>query len=279
MSKSMRRVHGEEVDDLADDDFSYDTMPSGGERYAREAPYSPFSPPVSSPGCSPTIITLGLIGLGILTVIFLFGTSLQGIIPDPLAQFSSRLQGILAAPTPTIRSNAAVVSRIQKLNRLETTSYSVEKVFEASIQGNAFQNLLFGDRLLLIAHGVVVAGLDLSTLQAQDITISDDGKVITIKLPPVQIFSATLDNSKTRVYDREKGLLATTDKDLETTARQKAEAEILLAACEYDIMQLATTDARRAMEQLLSLLDFERVEIVADPVPPCPEHPLSPTSP
>jgi hypothetical protein len=221
-------------------------------------------------------MTLGLLGLGILTIVFLFSASLPGYFTNPLTEFVARIQGIAAAPTPTTRSSAAVVTRIRQLNRIETTSYTVEKVFEASIQGNVFQNILFGDRLLLIAHGVVVAGLDLDDLEADDITISEDGKTITINLPPVEIFSATLDNTRTRVYDREKGLLATSDKDLETTARQKAEAEILQAACEYNIMQRATTDARRSIEQLMMMLDFERVEIVADPVPPCPEHPLPP---
>ena len=120
-----------------------------------------------------------------------------------------------------------------------------------------------------------MAGLDLSLLQPGDVTISEDRKTVTIRLPPVQIFSASLDNTNTRVYDREKGLLATTDKDLETIARQTAEAEILQAACEADIMERATTDARRSVEQLLRMLDFERVEIVADPVPACPTYPLN----
>ncbi len=275
MSKSKRRLSGEEIEEF--EDFSYQDAPPphGGRQYPMNAPY-PYSPPVSSPGCSSTITTLVLLGVGVLAIVFLFGSIFPGYITNPLEQLTSRIQGMSAAPTPTTRSSAAVVTRIRQLNRIETTSYTVEKVFEASIQGNVFQNILFGDRLLLIAHGIVVAGIDLDNLEADDITISEDGKTITIDLPPVEIFSATLDNTRTRVYDREKGLLATSDKDLESIARQKAEAEILQAACEYDIMQRATTDARKSIEQLLLMLDFERVEIVADPVPPCPEHPLPP---
>jgi hypothetical protein len=274
MQRRLRKARGEEIEDVLEEEPYFDEMgPPVGLRRAYETPL-PYQS--AGTGCSPGLVTISLTLLGVLTIVFLFGTAFMGI-ANPLAQLSSRIPGVsaIASPTPTIRSSASVILRMQQLNRLETTSYTVEKVIEAGIEGNAFENLLFGDRLLLIANGTVVAGLDLSLLQPSDITLSEDGKIITIRLPPVQIFSATLDNTNTRVYDREKGLLATTDKDLETIARQTAEAEILQAACEADIMERATTDARRSVEQLLRMLDFERVEIVADPVPACPAYPVN----
>jgi hypothetical protein len=64
------------------------------------------------------------------------------------------------------------------------------------------------------------------------------------------------------VYVRNRGLFAPENKDLETLARQAAEAQILAAACEGGIMERATDDGRRAMEQLLSLLEFESVQVI-----------------
>jgi len=172
------------------------------------------------------------------------------------------MQAMLSTPTTTLRTDsAAVIRRVQQLNRLETTSFTIEKVIEAGVEGNPFYNLLYKDKLLLIAHGTVVAGIDLSQITESDISISPDGKSLTIRLPPAQILSASLDNSKTRVYQRDSALFAE-NKDLETQARIAAENQILIAACEDGILQKATNDAKAAMTQLLTLADFESVNVV-----------------
>lgn len=276
MSRRLRRARGEEIDEYLDDDEFYDEDPSPAFGMRERAEYSPYAMGIGGTGCSPGVLSFLLFGVGIVAIALLFGMRIPGM-SNPLDGLKSFIPGIgaVTAPTPTIRSTSTVITRIQQLSRLETTSYTMEKVIEAGVQGNVFQNLLFGDRLLLIAHGTVIAGIDLGKLQESDVTISEDGNVITIHLPPIEIFSATLDNSKTRVYDREKGLLATNNQDLETMARQTAEAGILQSACESGIMQRATNDSRRSVEQIVSVMGFERVEIAADPVPPCPSYPLN----
>ncbi len=63
----------------------------------------------------------------------------------------------------TVRmSSQTVIKEIRALNRLETASYTIEKVIDAGTTGNRFSELLYGDRILLIAHGQVIAGFDLS---------------------------------------------------------------------------------------------------------------------
>jgi hypothetical protein len=177
---------------------------------------------------------------------------------------------IIASPTPSVRSSAAAVTmRIRELNRLETTSYTIEKVIDVGVEGNTLENLLFGDRLLLIAQGDVIAGIDLNQLQEEDVIVSADGMSITLKLPPVRIFDVSLDNDETRVYDREQGLFAAPNQDLETIARQQGEQAILQTACEDGILQRATRDGKEAMGQFLGLLDFERVEVQTSPPEPC----------
>jgi hypothetical protein len=92
-----------------------------------------------------------------------------------------------------------------------------------------------------------------------------------VRLPQAEIFDVTLDNAKTRVYDRQQGLLAGANKDLETQARQAAEEEIFKAACEDGIMQRAHDDSQRMMGQFLSLLDVgAAVVIEPGPAPTCP---------
>lgn len=156
-------------------------------------------------------------------------------------------------------SHASVIKEIQTLNRLETSSYTIEKIVEAGQQGNPFQDLLYGDRILLIAHGKVVAGVDMSTVGQNDVTIKKNE--LTITLPPPSIFSTTLDNSKTRVYDRTQGFLSRGNKDLESEARQAAEASIHQAACEAEILEEARTSAIARLRQLFQFAGFTTVHI------------------
>jgi hypothetical protein len=161
-------------------------------------------------------------------------------------------------------SRTAVIKEIRALNRLETASFTIEKVIEGGTNGdNAFSQLLFGDKILLIAHGQVIAGFDLATLPDESIEV--DGKTITLTLPPPQILFARLDSEKTRVYDRRQGLLNRGDKDLESEARAAAEESIQKAACEAGILDEATQNARKQLTTLFKALQFETVTITIPP--------------
>ncbi|MBO9347832.1 MAG: DUF4230 domain-containing protein [Chloroflexus sp.] len=181
------------------------------------------------------------------------------------------LQVIVQTPTPQIVSGAAVVQRIQQLSRLETSKYTIERVIDVRQSSNIpiIGDWLASDALLLIAHGTVVVGVDLSQITADAVTVSADGSRITVRLPPVQVFSATLDNSKTRVYSRDRGLLAPENPHLETIARQAAEQQILQAACDDGIMEEGTRNAALALRQFLGLIDGAVVEVITSPPAAC----------
>ena len=59
---------------------------------------------------------------------------------------------------------AAVIKEMRSLQRLETASFTIEKIIDGGTSGNVFQQFLFGDKILLIAHGQVIAGFDLSQI-------------------------------------------------------------------------------------------------------------------
>lgn len=171
--------------------------------------------------------------------------------------------GVFAEPDTAIDDRQpAVVVQMQSLARLETMTYTIEKVIEAEKSGNAFQGLFFGDRVLLIAHGNVIAGVDLSELEADDVTV-DDANAVTFILPPSEIFVATLNNELTHVYDREQGLLARGNAQMETEARQAAEASIPQATCEQDVVERASAEAQTQVEALPWVLKFSDVTVSA----------------
>lgn len=179
--------------------------------------------------------------------------------------------GVFAEPETKIDDRRqAVVIEMRDLARLETQSYTIEKVISAEKQGNVFQDLLFGDRILLIAHGSVIAGVDLGKLDESDVTV--DGDDVRVELPPTEVFVSTLDNEQTRVYDRERGLLSRGDTKLETEARQAAQDAITSAACDSGILGQAAEQARDQLTALLNGLGFATTTVVA-PVGECPVTP------
>jgi hypothetical protein len=214
--------------------------------------------------------------IGVLTFVFAASLLMAGIVLGGGASILDRVLtgfGLIpsAAPTPTIISGDAVVQQIRQISRLETTTYTIERVIEARQSDPQWPDWLRGDRLLLIANGTVVAGVDMEQIQPSDVVVSPDGKSVTITLPPAQIFNrdAILNNAKSRVYDRQQGLLAPPNENLETDARRAAEGQLLQAACDEGIMQRATDDARATVAKMLTLFELT-ANVVSSPVPPCP---------
>jgi hypothetical protein len=175
---------------------------------------------------------------------------------------------LLPQPTPTIYPSAAtVLEGVQALSRLETASYQMEKVITAE-SGQGPLGFLFGDRLLLIAYGEMIAGVDLSYIGPTDLLTTDDGTVY-MRLPPTEVFVATLDNSRTYVYDRRTGV-AGMNMQLETAARLEAERLMLQAAIETGLLEKAEENARDVLRSLLFGLGFKHVIFVKEMPTPTP---------
>jgi len=165
--------------------------------------------------------------------------------------------------TPSSRidlSRDSVIKEIQSLGNLETASYSIEKIVEAGTDGNPIQNLLFGDKILLIAHGKVIAGIDMTVITKDNIQV--DGKELKAMLPAPTILSSALDNQKTKVYDRTQGYLNRGNTDLESETRRAAEESITRAACEAGILEDARINAIERIKQLFLFAGFTHVEVI-----------------
>lgn len=160
-------------------------------------------------------------------------------------------------PTPTIIPDPiTIVHAVRSLARLETIQYSVEKVITAET-GQGWLGFLFGDRILFIAHGTVVAGIDLQKLAPEDLLI--EGGVLYVTLPQAEVFSATLNNEDSYVYDRQLGALAKGGENLETDIRRAAEQEILKSALEDGILDQAQVNAEAYLLRLFLSLGFHDV--------------------
>ena len=179
---------------------------------------------------------------------------------QPVSEMTSDLGTQVARilhPTPTILPDPiTIINQIRPLARLETIQYTVEKVITAEVGQGALAPL-FGDRLLFVGHGYVTAGVDLAKLTSEDLVFKDGQ--MKVHLPEAEIFVATLDNTKSYVYDRDTGLLRHGDINLETAARQEAESQIRQAALEDGILKQAQANAESFIQSLLNKLGFTQV--------------------
>jgi uncharacterized protein DUF4230 len=211
------------------------------------------------------LIVMALAGWGIVVAV---QNAVRG--PAEVSQnVATRVQELFN-PTPTVYPDpVTVILQVRSLARLETAQYTIEKVITAET-GQGSLAALFGDKLIFVAHGEVIAGVDLSKVSGADVTVSPDGQV-TLILPAAEVFVATLDNDKSYVYDRDTGLFTKGDVNLETMARQVAQDEIQNAALEDGILKLADENAAVFMERFLRTLRFTGVNIItATPMPPAP---------
>lgn len=164
----------------------------------------------------------------------------------------------LQRTTRTDMSQPTVVDRIQKLQRLETVVYTMDKIVTGEKGSAILPDFLAGDRLLLMVHGEVIAGIDFQMLKASDVSVN--GKKVRVKIPQSQLLVTRLDSSKTRVYSRQTGLLVPTDPNLESQVREDAERELRSSALADGILQKAQENARATMMSLIRSMGFEEIE-------------------
>lgn len=152
-----------------------------------------------------------------------------------------------------------VVRQIQSLQRLETVSYTMDKIISGEHDNPYLPKFLVGDRLLLVVHGEVIGGVNLAKVQAGDVRVK--GSSISIRLPQAEVFSTRLDNAKTRVYSRDTGLFSSPDPNLESEVREEAERQLQQAALQDGILKAAEQNARSTITSMLTGLGFRQVQL------------------
>lgn len=191
----------------------------------------------------------GIFVAGFLTAVFLLF-----LVSSP-SGLGTWLQGVLHLSV----DQSAIVQRVQRLQRLESVKYTLEKVVTGERQSRYLPQSIAGERLLMIVHGEVFAGVDLSKLNSSEVQVS--GKQVRITLPQAEVFSTRLDNNQTKVYSRETGLLVAADPNLESEVRAEAERQLLQAALTDGILTTASANARGTVMALVQALGFTDVEV------------------
>jgi hypothetical protein len=176
----------------------------------------------------------------------------------------SRFAGALGlGPQPRALDAPALLEQVKGLSQLVTVKYVLQKVVGREEPAESTLGQMFSgmNRVIIIAHGVIKAGVDLERLGPGDLTVA--GQRVLLRLPPAQIFDVYLDDQKTQVVERSTGLFRPFDKQLEQTVRAMAVDDLRRAARAHGILQEAEDRAREQLRRLFEQLGFTEVEFPA----------------
>ena len=191
--------------------------------------------------------------LGLALVIVVLGVG--------LARFGSLLPivgPLLAEKPPRTTTGPVVVEGIQELDQLATVRWTESVPVTRETGGDILDRLFSGEKVIVIATGKVEAGVDLGDITKGDVRVGGDS--VTIDLPQPEILSASLDEEKTRVYDRDfSPLNVRPDDQLVEEARLQAVEKVEMAARENGILETAEANAENRIRAFVTTLGFEEV--------------------
>jgi hypothetical protein len=159
-----------------------------------------------------------------------------------------------------VYDGAAVLAQVQQLNQLSTVQYTIQKIVGLKEP----KEPLGEESILLIVQAVVKAGIDLSAMRPEDVTVRPDGAVV-LRLPPPQILSVAIDEKETKVWDRQKTWWTPWvpySLDLERRARLEGLESAKKAALEMGILFQADKNAESSIRGLLGLAGVKTAVII-----------------
>ena len=152
----------------------------------------------------------------------------------------------------------SVVIEVQKLSQLVTVRYRIQRVVGMTEQKDPVGE----ESILLMVEGEVQAGVDLQKVTASDVTAGPGG-TLTLTLPAPAILHASLDEAKTKVWDRHITWWTPWvpyNPDLEHQARMRALDDVRKAALDMGVLDQARSNAQSALRDLFAALGW-KVEV------------------
>ena len=166
------------------------------------------------------------------------------------------------------RTGPAVLKSIENLRDFRAASGHFEVIVDVEKDARFIPSKIKGERVLFVAVGSVDAGVDFRGLEAGAVDVSDDGKAVTLELPPATFREPELDLERSHVYDRDRGAidrlqsLFGDDVGVERELYPLAEEKLANAARDGSgLLARAERNTRLMLEGLLRSLGFTRVDV------------------
>lgn len=173
------------------------------------------------------------------------------------------------------RSQPVLLKSLENLSEYRAASANMQVVVDVERDTDLIPSFIKGERTLFVAAGSVDAAVDFRRLGKGAVKVSDDRRAVSITLPPATLTEPRLDTSRSRIYDRDRGVLdrigdAVSDDGGADQQAIYALAETKLreaAAADPAVLRTAERNTRSMLEGLLRGLGFEQITIRFDRPP------------
>lgn len=165
------------------------------------------------------------------------------------------------------RTGPAVLKSIRDIGEYRAASGDFEVIVDLE-QDTTLPDELLGERTLFVAAGSVDAGVNLGAVDDEAVEVSDDRRSATITLPPARLFEPEVDQSRSYVYERDRGLFnrigdffsdgGESQREVTLLAEQKLREAAQRGA---GLVPRAEENTREMLTSLLTALGFTEVEI------------------
>lgn len=165
------------------------------------------------------------------------------------------------------RTGPAVLKSIRDIGEYRAASGDFEVIVDLE-QDTTLPDELLGERTLFVAAGSVDAGVNLGAVDEEAVEVSDDRRSATITLPPARLFEPEVDQSRSYVYERDRGLFnrigdffsdgGDSQREVTLLAEQKLREAAQRGA---GLVPRAEENTREMLTSLLTALGFTEVEI------------------
>lgn len=161
------------------------------------------------------------------------------------------------APTPT----PVPPPRWSELGKLASIEYTAQTVVERERNRPGVGGVLLGkDRIVLLAAGRVLMGIDLDKIKPSDMQMSGDA--ITVTLPAIELLAVELLPDQSRIFDSQKSWLFSEYQGLELEAMEEARLKLRDEANRNQQMRrIAESQARLQVMEFLRKAGFRNVTV------------------
>jgi hypothetical protein len=168
------------------------------------------------------------------------------------------------------RSQPVLIKSLENLSDYHAATANMQVVVDVEQDAKLLPSFIKGERTLFVAAGTVDAAVDFGGLSRdpEAVQVSRDRKSVKLLLPAPELTEPRLDPDRTRVYDRDRGVLdrvedAFSDRPGDEQPLYQLATDKLAAAAADDpkLVQTAERNTRSMLTGLLRGLGFEQVTI------------------
>lgn len=169
----------------------------------------------------------------------------------------------------TDRSQPALLKSIKDVSQYHAAVGNFEVVIDVEDGVGWIPGIIAGRRTLFVAAGTVNTYVDLSGVADKDLTLSADGKSVTVRLPEAQLDKPNLDHDRSYVFSQDRGVLNQIADALEVPQQAQffklAETKMTSAAEASELRKQASANTQAMLTGMFGALGIQATFIEGAP--------------